>query len=146
MTQHTWTLAFLLIWAACLLAVACVVISRRWTGHLATYPVDWSPERRLRWERWRLALGLVLIASWVWGSFCLGSLVGSPDGPSASWLLILRNAFPALGAAFCFTAIWCNIALFDPGQAEVRMKVMRVAAVLTAILCFVSPLAAIMDL
>src|SRR5436190_11028171 len=89
-TTYLW-LAVLLLMAGIMLSRACVLIRRRWAGRLPVYPVDWSPEQALAWERQRLVFGLLVIASWVWGgaAFCLGLLLGPVVALSSEWFMWL---------------------------------------------------------
>ena len=70
-------LAAALLMAGIVLLQACVLIRHRWAARLPVYPVRWSPEQVLAWARWRLVLGLLVIASWLWGgaAFSLGLLL-----------------------------------------------------------------------
>jgi hypothetical protein len=84
-------LGIMLVGTGIVLFQACVLISRRWAGRLPVYPVDWSPEQVLAWERQRLVFGLLVIASWVWGgaAFCLGLLLGPAVVLNSEWLTVL---------------------------------------------------------
>jgi hypothetical protein len=97
-------LAVALLMAGIVLFQACVLISRRWAGHLPVYPVSWSPEQVLAWERWRLVLGLLVIASWLWGgaAFCVGLLLGPAVALNFLWLTML-------GGMLVLTSGWLSV-------------------------------------
>jgi hypothetical protein len=131
-----------LLMAGFALCQAWVLIRRRWIGCLMVYPVGWSSEKILAWERWRLVLGLAVIASWVWGgaAFCLGLLLGPTVALNSLWLTVLNIS---LG----LTLGWLSVAnsSFDLSKLTAKQlttyKMMALVLVIGAFLCPISMVA-----